>query len=198
MKSSTPGRSTNFKDVRLSSAIHRPWLCGCELNQIDIAEGRSIRRRFDVVRRAAPANVHRPRHKDRAGGRKAGRERNIEVFLVEATLVDADPAIRPGMTADVRFQIDVRPDVMSVPIEAAVKKSDGKVACHQRSSPRKRHGVSAFRCRWLRNDFGSLEPSGVIEGEKLLIDPAPLVGSHRSNLIFDPSTFGRIQSASAS
>lgn len=142
-----------------------------ELNQIDIAKihpGQTVKLSFDalpgrsfeaIVTKTAPAAIM-----------PKGRE--IEVFPVEARLSAADPLIRPGMTADVRFQIEVRPNVFAVPIEAVVKE-DGKtfvtkimLAEGRRKTQRTEVQLGA------RNDRQLEVLVGVSEGEKLLIDPA--------------------------
>ncbi len=93
-----------------------------ELNQIDVAKvalGQAVSLGFDAlpeqhatarVTKVAPAAV-----------RPAGK--TIDVFPVEATLEHADPSIKPGMSADVRFRIDVRPGVLVLPIEAVLRKN---------------------------------------------------------------------------
>lgn len=144
----------------------------CELNQIDIAKV-EVDQKAVLTFDALPQRTFIARVTKTAPAAVKQAERNIEVFPVEATLVDADPAIRPGMTADVRFQIDVRPDVMSVPIEAVVKKSDGKsyVTKIVAREGKERTELAEVQVG-ARNDRELELSSGVIEGEKLLIDPA--------------------------
>lgn len=143
-----------------------------ELNQIDIAQialdqeatltfdalpGRTFKAK---VTKIAPAAV------------KAQGQSQVEVFPVEATLVDADPAIKPGMTADVRFQVAVHPDVLSVPIEAVVKDGDKrmvtKIVDGATGPAREKVEVKLG----VRNDRVHQVVEGLKEGDVLLIDPA--------------------------
>jgi multidrug efflux pump subunit AcrA (membrane-fusion protein) len=48
------------------------------------------------------------------------KDKQVDVFPVEATLATTDEAIKPGMVADVRIHVDKRPDVLLLPIEAVV------------------------------------------------------------------------------
>lgn len=147
-----------------------------ELNQIDIAKmklGQTAELTFDalpgkkysaVVTKTAPAGV-KPKGKE------------VEVFPVEATLANADPSIKPGMTADVRFSIDVKPGVLSAPIEA-VRREAGKswvtkiVLQEGKETSEKVEVVVG-----ARNDRELELSSGVAEGDELLVDP----GSSKEN-----------------
>lgn len=143
-----------------------------ELNQIDVAKvalGQAVSLGFDAlpdqqatarVTKVAPAAV-RPQGK------------TTDVFPVEATLDHAEPHIKPGMTADVRFRIDVRPGVLVVPIEAVVRK-DGKafviklVPGPEGTEVREEVEVELG----AKNDRELELRRGVAAGDRVLVDPA--------------------------
>lgn len=142
-----------------------------ELNQIDIAKielGQKVLLTFDAlpgkkydakVTKSAPAAV-KPKGKE------------IEVFPVEATLVECDHAIKPGMTADVRFEISVKPNVYAVPIEAVVKES-GKSFVTKIVMAEGKEKTEKIEIKvGSRNDRELEVDSGIAEGDKLLIKPA--------------------------
>jgi membrane fusion protein, macrolide-specific efflux system len=142
-----------------------------ELNQIDIAKiavGQKVRLSFDSlpgrtfeasVTKTAPASI-KPKGKE------------IDVFPVEATLVEADPLIKPGMTADVRYLIEVRPGVLAAPIEAVVK-DEGRSRVTKMvmvNGKKKREQVEVEI--GARSDREVELISGVKEGDELVINPA--------------------------
>lgn len=142
-----------------------------ELNQIDIAQIRLDQAvsvsfdaipgaRFDArVSKSAPAAV-RPKGKE------------VDVFPVEATLVGTSTTIRPGMTADVRFQIAVRPGVLAVPIEAVVK-GEGKARVSKVVVVEGKETTEKVEVTLgAQNDRLIELTGGVREGEDLVIDPA--------------------------
>lgn len=117
----TPGVQQTFEGrALLTIGDLNTLIVRAELNQIDVAKialGRPATLTLDAlpgqtftaeVTKIAPAAV-KPKGKE------------VEVFPVEATLRSPSPAIKPGMTADVRFLIDTRPQTLSVPIEALLK-----------------------------------------------------------------------------
>lgn len=146
-------------------------LVRAELNQIDIAKIRLDQavvltfdalhgERFDArVTKTAPSAI-RPKGKE------------IDVFPVEATLTTRSPTIRPGMTADLRFRIDVKLAVLAVPIEAVVKEGEksfvSKIVLAQGKEEIERVAVELG----TRNDRQYEVTRGLTEGEHLLIDPA--------------------------
>ena len=143
----------------------------CELNQIDVARievGQSAILSFDAL----PGKTFEARVTKTAPAAVKATGKEIEVFPVEATLVAADASIKPGMTADVRFQIERKTDVYAVPIEAVVKE-EGKsyvtkivTKAGEQATERAEVQVGA------RNDRELEIASGISEGDKLLIDPA--------------------------
>ncbi|MEM1059971.1 MAG: efflux RND transporter periplasmic adaptor subunit [Verrucomicrobiota bacterium] len=53
--------------------------------------------------------------------------RNIKGFTVEVEIVDLDPRVRPGMTADLIFQVDSRDGALTLPLTAIFTENDRKV-----------------------------------------------------------------------
>jgi RND family efflux transporter MFP subunit len=167
----TPGVQATFEGRPLLTVADLSTLIvKTDLNQIDVAKvrlGQGVRLALDAlpgksfeakVTKIAPASI-RPKN------------REVDVFPVEATLVLADPEIKPGMTADVRFLIDTRPKALAIPIEA-VAKEDGKsyvtkVALAQGKRDLRKSEVTLG----ARNDRSVEVVSGVQEGEQLLINP---------------------------
>lgn len=143
-----------------------------ELNQIDVARvklGQKVTLEVDAiagerfaakVTEIAPASVKPP-----------GKE--LEVFPVEAVLERADPRIKPGMTADVRIHVSARPSVIALPIEAV--RRDGaqafvtRVVAGPRGDEKERAGVTLG----AKNDRFVEIASGLGEGDRVLVDPAP-------------------------
>jgi HlyD family secretion protein/macrolide-specific efflux system membrane fusion protein len=142
-----------------------------ELNQIDVAQvalGQRVDVSFDAlpgrrfeatVTKSAPAAI-RPQGKE------------VDVFPVESTLVSTSTAIRPGMTADLRYRVAVRPSVLSAPIEAVVKK-DGHSRVTRLITREGREQTEQVEVQLgARNDRAYEIVGGVAEGDTLLIDPA--------------------------
>src|SRR5262249_1580507 len=127
----------------------------------DALPGRSFTAR---VTKTAPAGV-KPKGKE------------IEVFPVEATLSVADPSIKPGMTADVRFLIDTKPNVLSVPIEAIVKDAGKSFVTKIIVAEGKEKGEKIEVHTGARNDREAEIVSGIDEGQEILINP----GSSKAN-----------------
>lgn len=151
-------------------------LVKAELNQIDVAQvalaqevslsldalpGRSFSAK---VHKIAPSSL-RPKGKDH------------DVFPVEAILSEVDPAIRPGMTADLRFRIALHPAVMAVPIEAVLRETEGAFVQKIVAAEGKERLVRSKVELGVRNDRQLEVIAGVSEGELLLIQP----GSAKAN-----------------
>jgi HlyD family secretion protein/macrolide-specific efflux system membrane fusion protein len=143
-----------------------------DLNQIDVAKvrlGGPASVTFDAlpgktyaaeITRVAPASSRLP-------------GKDLEVFAIEAELLDADVAIKPGMTADVRIRLEERQAVLTVPIEAVLK-SEGRarvirVLGDGRGEPPTEQVEVTLGAR---NDREQELLSGVNEGDRVLIDPA--------------------------
>jgi RND family efflux transporter MFP subunit len=55
--------------------------------------------------------------------------KNIKGFTVEMLIENPDPALRPGMTADLVIPIEKAEDVLSVPLAAVFSEPDGSKIC---------------------------------------------------------------------
>ncbi len=143
-----------------------------ELNQIDVAKvqlGNTASVAFDAlpgksytakVTRVAPAST-----------RVTGKD--LEVFQVEAELAAPDGAIKPGMTADVRIQLEARSGVITLPIEAVVKAGERSLVTRvQQDASGKRRSEQVEVTLGVRNDREVEVTSGLAEGELVLINPA--------------------------
>lgn len=168
----TPGVQQTFEGrALLTIGDLSTLIVKSELNQIDIAKielGQKVTLTFDAlpgkkfearVTKSAPASV-KPKGKE------------IDVFPVEATLLETDRLIKPGMTADVRFLVEVRRRVLAVPIESIVKEGGKsyvtKLLLADGKEKRERVEVELG----ARSDRDSEVRSGVTEGEELVINPS--------------------------
>lgn len=142
-----------------------------ELNQIDIAQV-ALEQEATLSFDALPGRTFKARVTKIAPAAVKPQGQQVEVFPVEATLVDADPAIKPGMSADVRFKVAVHPEVLSVPIEA-VRREDGKTFVTKivegPEGPAKEKVAVTLG---VRSDRAYEVKEGLQAGDTLLIDPA--------------------------
>jgi macrolide-specific efflux system membrane fusion protein len=142
-----------------------------ELNQIDVAKialNQTVSLSFDAlpdkkitakVTKIAPAAVKQ-------------KNKDVDVFPVEATLDIADPAIKPGMTADVRFLVETKPSVLAVPFEAVLRE-EGKAYVTKLVKGEKEEKKEKLEVELgARNDRELEVKKGVAEGDVLFIDPA--------------------------
>jgi RND family efflux transporter MFP subunit len=119
----SPGVQATFEGRALLTVADLSTLVvKVELNQIDVARIRPGQKaivtldalpgkRYEaIVSRIAPASM-------------TPKDKQVDVFPIEATLATSDAAIKPGMTADVRIQIEKRPRVLAVPVEAVTKEA---------------------------------------------------------------------------
>ena len=141
-----------------------------DVNQIDIAKirvGQRAKLAFDaypdrcfsaIVTKTAPAAV-------KPEGKK------VEMFPVEATLAMADPSVRPGMTADVRIQVEAKKGVFAVPIEA-VTREEGKAYVTKIIEAEGKPTTQRVEVvLGARNDREFELVEGIREGDRLVIDP---------------------------
>ena len=142
-----------------------------DLNQIDVARvalGMPVRVEVDAlpgktyaakVTRIAPASVKR-------------QGKDVDVFPIEALLSDADGGIRPGMSAEVRVDVEKRPQVIALPIEA-VRSNAGKhrvtrIVDGPKGPVRKEVEVTLG----ARNDREVEITAGLEVGDRVLVEPA--------------------------
>lgn len=99
---------------------------------------------------------------------------NVKGFQVWVYITDQDPMLRPGMTAEVEFQVDKVQDVLSLPVQAVFLDSqDRKVVYLKRSgevlTQEVEVGLSNF-------DYAEVK-SGLNEGDEALLErPEAIVG----------------------
>ncbi|MEL7370072.1 MAG: efflux RND transporter periplasmic adaptor subunit [Myxococcota bacterium] len=144
----------------------------CELNQIDIArvkKGQVAKLTFDAI----PDQTFEAKITMIAPAAVKAKDQDVEMFPVEATLITAEPKIKAGMTADVRFKVAEHPDVIAVPIEAVIKDKEGKTFVYTITSgpdgPKKQKVEVELG---PRSDREQVITTGLKAGDKVLIDPA--------------------------
>jgi membrane fusion protein, macrolide-specific efflux system len=142
-----------------------------DLNQIDVAKvrlGALASVTFDAlpgktmsakITRVAPASTRQS-------------EKDLEVFPVEAELLATDEAIKPGMTADVRIQLEERSNVIRVPIEAVVNGNGRSTVTRVLDGERGPRTEQVEVTLGARNDRELELVSGLDAGDRVLIDPA--------------------------
>jgi membrane fusion protein, macrolide-specific efflux system len=168
----TPGVQQTFEGRPLLTVGDLSTLIvRCELNQIDVARialGQKATLTFDAL----PGKTFAAKVTKSAPAAVKAKGKEIEVFPVEATLIESDGSIKPGMTADVRFEIEVRPSVFAVPIEAVVKE-EGKSYVHRITGEGDQETTVKTEVQvGARNEREIEITSGIEEGQLLLIDPA--------------------------
>ena len=168
----TPGVQQTFEGRPLLTVGDlSTLLVRCNLNQIDIARiklGQKAQLTFDAI----PNRTFEARVTKIAPAAVKEKDEDVEMFPVEATLTDANKAIKPGMTADVRFHITSHEDVLAVPIEAIVKDKDGtayvsKIVDGPEGPQKEKVKVELGP----RNDREQILAKGLDAGTVILIDP---------------------------
>jgi membrane fusion protein, macrolide-specific efflux system len=143
-----------------------------DLNQIDVAKvrlGGAASVTFDAlpgktlaarITRVAPAST-----------KLSGKD--VEVFPVEAELLTSDEAIKPGMTADVRIQLEERAGVITLPIEAVVN-GGGRATVTRvlTGEGGEERSEKVDVTLGARNDRELELISGLNEGDRVLLNPA--------------------------
>lgn len=171
----TPGVQQTFEGRSLLTVGDLSTLIvETDVNQIDIAKirvGQQVTLTFDAypgrtfeatVTKASPAAV------------KSAGEEEVERFPVEATLAAQDSAIKPGMTADVRFRVEVKEGVFTVPIEAVIREN-GKTYVTKMVEAEGRVTTERVEVALgARNDLEIELVTGISERDRLVIDPAAL------------------------
>lgn len=142
-----------------------------DLNQIDVARvklGQAVRVHVDAlpdksysakVTRIAPASLRRP-------------GKDVDVFPIEALLTDADGRIKPGMTAEVKIDVEKKRETLALPIEA-VRKNEGKTLVTrviEGAKGRSREEVEVVL--GSRNDRDVEVVSGIAPGDRILLEPS--------------------------
>ena len=117
----TPGVQASFDGKSLLTISDlSTLLVKVDLNQIDVAKVK-LGQKVTVTLDALPGKTYEATITKIAPASITPKDKQVDVFPVEATLTKADPAIKPGMTADVRIHIEKKDHVLALPIEAVVK-----------------------------------------------------------------------------
>lgn len=168
----TPGVQQTFEGrPLLTIGDLSTLLVRVELNQIDIARivpKQSVTLTFDAL----PDRTFEARVSKIAPAAVKPEGQQVEVFPVEATLLDADPAIKPGMSADVRFRVATHPEVLTVPIEAVLKEDDKTFVTRIVKAPEGPTRAKTEVKLGVRNERVHQVLEGLSEGDKILIEPA--------------------------
>lgn len=169
----TPGVQATFEGKALLTVSDlSTLLVKVDLNQIDVAKVK-VGQKVSVTLDALPGKSYGATITKVAPASITPKDKQVDVFPVEATLLKADPQIKPGMTADVRIHIEERNHVLSLPIEAVVK-SEGKhyVTKVVPAPEGKQRTLKAEVQVGARNDRAVEISAGLAEGDKVLIKPA--------------------------
>ena len=170
-----PGVASTFDDRSLLVVSDLSTLIAkAELNQIDVARVK-LGQRVTLTLDALPGRTFRARVTKIAPAALLPKGKDVEVFPIEATLEPAGTeVIKPGMTADVRIQIETRRNVLRLPIEAATKEKERYFATRVSGQPDAKGLVRTERVPvtvGARNDRDLEILSGLREGERVLIKP---------------------------
>ncbi len=143
-----------------------------DLNQIDVAKVK-LGQKVTVTLDALPGKTYEATITKIAPASITPKDKEVDVFPVEATLAKADPAIKPGMTADVRIHIEKKDHVLSLPIEAVVKEGGKQYVSKVVPAENGKQKTDKVEVAvGARNDREIEIQSGIKEGDKVLIKPA--------------------------
>jgi RND family efflux transporter MFP subunit len=168
----TPGVQATFEGRALIAIADLSQLVvKTDVNQIDVAKLK-VGQAVTVTLDALPGRTINARVTWIAPASVMAKDKQVDVFPVEATLETSDAAIKPGMVADVRVHVDKRVGVVILPIEAVVEQggahwvttltygADGKPLRHLSKVE-----VGA------RNDREIEIVSGIAPGERVVVRP---------------------------
>ncbi|HXU73119.1 MAG TPA: efflux RND transporter periplasmic adaptor subunit [Polyangia bacterium] len=147
-------------------------LVKADLNQIDVAKVK-LGQKVTVTLDALPGKSYDAEITKIAPASILPKDKQVDVFPVEATLAKADPAIKPGMTADVRIHIEKKEHVLALPIEAVVKENGKQYVSKVVPAENGKQKTDKVEVTvGARNDREIEIASGIKEGDKVLIKPA--------------------------
>lgn len=169
----TPGVQATFEGKALLTVADLSHLIvRAELNQIDVAKVR-LGQDVTLTMDALPGRQYHATMTKIAPASSLPKGKDVEVFPVEATLVESDDAIKPGMTADVRIHIETHPKVLILPIEAVVKEKEKYYATRVKTGPDGQPLTDKIEIKTgARNDRETEVLGGLGEGDTVLIRPA--------------------------
>ena len=169
----TPGVQATFEGKALLTVSDlSTLLVKADLNQIDVARVK-LGQKVTVTLDALPGKSYEAAITKIAPASITPKDKQVDVFPVEATLVKADPAIKPGMTADVRIHIEKKEHVLALPIEAVVKENGKQYVTKVLPAEKGKQKTDKAEVKvGARNDREVEIVSGISDGDKVLIKPA--------------------------
>jgi membrane fusion protein, macrolide-specific efflux system len=169
----TPGVQASFDGKSLMTISDlSTLLVKADLNQIDVAKVQ-MGQKVTVTLDALPGKTYEASITKIAPASILPKDKQVDVFPVEATLVKSDLAIKPGMTADVRIHIEKKANVISLPIEAVVKENGKQFVSKVVALPNGKQKTDKVEVAvGARNDREIEIQKGISEGDKVLIKPA--------------------------
>ncbi len=169
----TPGVQASFDGKSLLTVSDLSVLIvKADLNQIDVARVK-LGQKVTVTLDALPGKSYEATITKIAPASILPKDKQVDVFPVEATLAKADLAIKPGMTADVRIHIEKKEHVLALPIEAVVKENGKQFVSKVVPAENNKQKTDKVEVTvGARNDREIEIASGIKEGDKILIKPA--------------------------
>jgi membrane fusion protein, macrolide-specific efflux system len=168
----TPGVQASFDGKSLLTVSDLSVLIvKADLNQIDVAKVK-LGQKVTVTLDALPGKSYDATITKIAPASITPKDKQVDVFPVEATLAKADSDIKPGMTADVRIHIEKRTGVLSLPIEAVVKDQGKQYVNKVVAGPDGKDRTQKVEVKvGARNDREIEITSGIAEKDRVLIKP---------------------------
>jgi HlyD family secretion protein/macrolide-specific efflux system membrane fusion protein len=169
----TPGVQATFEGKALLTVSDlSTLLVKADLNQIDVAKVR-LGQTVTVTLDALPGRSYEAKITKIAPASITPKDKQVDVFPVEATLAKADAQIKPGMTADVRIHIEKREHVLALPIEAVVKEQGKQYVTKVVPGEKGKQKTEKIEVKvGARNDREIEIVDGIKEGDQVLIKPA--------------------------
>jgi membrane fusion protein, macrolide-specific efflux system len=169
----TPGVQASFDGKSLMTISDlSTLLVKADLNQIDVAKVQ-MGQKVSVTLDALPGKIYEATITKIAPASILPKDKQVDVFPVEATLTKSDLSIKPGMTADVRIHIEKKDHVISLPIEAVVKENGKQFVSKVIALPNGKQKTDKVEVAvGARNDREIEIQKGISEGDKVLIKPA--------------------------
>jgi RND family efflux transporter MFP subunit len=169
----TPGVQASFDGKSLMTISDlSTLLVKADLNQIDVAKVQ-MGQKVSVTLDALPGKTYEATITKIAPASILPKDKQVDVFPVEATLTKSDLSIKPGMTADVRIHIEKKDHVIALPIEAVVKENGKQFVSKVIALPNGKQKTDKIEVAvGARNDREIEIQKGIAEGDKVLIKPA--------------------------
>jgi HlyD family secretion protein/macrolide-specific efflux system membrane fusion protein len=168
----TPGVQATFEGKALLTVADLSTLIvKVDLNQIDVAKV-TLGQKVSITLDALPGKAYEAVITKIAPASITPKDKQVDVFPVEATLARSDALIKPGMTADVRIHIEKKEKVLALPIEAVVKEGGKQFVQKVVMGDKGKQKTEKVEVKvGARNDREVEIASGIVEGDKVLIKP---------------------------